>query len=76
MKAIIWSRDNCPYCVEAKRLLECSNISYEERNISSNTWTKEQLLQAVPDAKTVPQIFLGEEYIGGYTDLAKQLSTK
>lgn len=72
MKAIIWSREACPYCVSAVRLLENKGIDYEERKIGEG-FTREDLLQVVPEAKTVPQIFLGEEYIGGYTDLKKKL---
>jgi glutaredoxin 3 len=66
--AIIWSRDNCPYCVQAKALLEQKGIEFEERKIGDG-WTKEQLLEAVPNARTVPQIFLNDELVGGYTDL-------
>ena len=73
MKALIWSRDNCPYCDQAKNLLTMKQIEYEERNISSGNWTKEQLLEAVPNAKTVPQIFLNEEYVGGFTELSAKL---
>jgi len=72
MKAIVWSRDACPYCVSAIRLLESKGIEYEERKISDK-YTKEDLLALVPDAKTLPQIFLGEEYIGGYDKLKEKL---
>ena len=73
-KAIVWSKNNCPFCVQAKSLLKLKNIEFEERNISANTWTKEQLLEAVPDARTLPQIFLDDNYIGGFTELRKHLS--
>lgn len=72
MKAIVWSKDYCPYCVQAKALLESNNIEYEERVIGKE-WTKKQLLEAVPNARTVPQIFLGDEYVGGYTELKQRL---
>jgi glutaredoxin 3 len=68
MKAIIWSKDHCPYCVQAKALLEQKGIEFEERKIGES-WTKEQLLEAVPTARTVPQIFLNDELVGGYTEL-------
>jgi len=66
--AIIWSRDNCPYCVNAKALLEQKGIEYEERKIGDG-YTKEDLLEVVPDARTVPQIFLDGELVGGFTEL-------
>ena len=74
MKAIIWSKENCPYCVQAKNLLKLKDIAYEERNISTGDWTKEQLLEAVPTARTLPQIFLDDIYVGGFTELKKALS--
>jgi glutaredoxin-related protein len=74
MKAIVWSKDQCPFCVQAKALLDSKGIEYEERNVSKD-WTKEQLLEAVPTARTLPQIFLNEELIGGFTELRKHLST-
>jgi glutaredoxin 3 len=73
MKAIVWSKDSCPFCVQAKALLESRGIEYEERNVSQN-WTREQLLEAVPNARTVPQIFLDEELVGGFDDLRKKLA--
>jgi glutaredoxin 3 len=73
MKAIVWSKDSCSFCVQAKALLESKGIEYEERNVSQN-WTREQLLEAVPTARTLPQIFLGEELVGGFTELRKKLA--
>lgn len=69
MGTVIWSKDNCPFCIKAKEMLSLKGIAYEERNISSGTWSREQLLEAVPNAKTVPQIWLHGRYVGGYTDL-------
>ena len=73
MKAIVWSKDQCPYCVQAKALLESRGIEYEERNIN-NGWDKEDLLAAVPTARTLPQIFLNEELVGGFTELRQRLT--
>jgi glutaredoxin len=72
MKAVVWSKNNCPFCDQAKNLLKLKGIEYEERNISRD-WTREQLLEAVPTARTVPQIFLDDELIGGFTELRKHL---
>ena len=73
MKAIVWSKDQCPYCDQAKNLLKAKGIEFEERNVSKD-WTKEQLLEAVPTARSVPQIFLDEELVGGFTELRKKLA--
>jgi glutaredoxin 3 len=73
MKAIVWSKDACPFCVQAKALLESRGIEYEERNIMHGTWTREQLLESVPNARTLPQIFIDNELVGGFTELRKLL---
>ena len=72
MLATVWSKYNCPYCDKAKNLLKMKNIPFEERKIGDG-WTKEELLEAVPQARSVPQVFLGEKYIGGYDQLAKYI---
>ena len=68
-KAIIWTKTVCPYCVNAKNLLKTKGIDYEERNIQEGEWTREQLLEAVPGARTVPQVFINDEYVGTYEHL-------
>lgn len=73
MKAIVWSKTPCPYCENAKKLLDSKGIEYEVRDVTAGTWTKEQLLEAVPNARTVPQVFLDDELIGGYTELVAHL---
>jgi glutaredoxin 3 len=73
MKAVIWSKYQCPYCDQAKALLTQKGYTIEERRIGDG-YTKEDLLEAVPTARTVPQVFLGEELIGGFTELKKKLT--
>ena len=72
MQAVVWSKDACPFCVQAKALLELKGIEFEERNVSKE-WTREQLLEAVPNARTLPQIFLDDKLVGGFTELRKYL---
>lgn len=71
-KAVIWSKYHCPYCDQAKALLKSKGIEFEERKIGDG-YTKEELLEAVPNARTVPQIFIDGKLIGGYTDLQKYI---
>jgi len=75
MKAIVWSKYNCPYCEQAKQLLAQRGISYEERKIGDG-YDKEDLLEAVPNARSVPQIFLDDELIGGFNELRERLLTQ
>lgn len=68
-RAIVWSKNQCPFCEQAKGLLKLRGIEYEERNITGGGWTKEQLLEAVPGARTLPQIFLDDRHVGGFVEL-------
>jgi glutaredoxin 3 len=72
MKAVVWSKDSCPFCDQAKGLLKLKGIEFEERKIGHG-FTREDLLEAVPTARTVPQIFLDDKLIGGFTELKKHL---
>ena len=73
MKAIIWSKYHCPYCDQAKALLSQKGIPFEERKIGDG-WSKEELLEAVPAARSVPQIFINEDYVGGFQELKQRLT--
>jgi glutaredoxin len=61
MKAQVWTIENCPYCVRAKKLLDLKEIEYEE------------MLGFHPDWKSVPYITFDGEPIGGFTELARFL---
>ena len=70
---IVWSKYHCPYCDQAKALLKQQGVPFEERKIGDG-YTREELLEAVPTARTLPQIFLDEELVGGFTELRKKLT--
>jgi glutaredoxin 3 len=72
MKATIWSKYNCPYCDQAKALLKNKGIPFEEKKIGDG-YSKEELLEAIPTARTVPQIFLDDKLIGGFQELNEHL---
>ena len=73
MTAILWSKYHCPYCEQAKMLLSMNNIQFEERKIGDG-WTKEELLEEIPTARTVPQIIIDGQLIGGFTELRAHLN--
>jgi glutaredoxin 3 len=73
MKAIVWSKYHCPYCDQAKALLTSKGIQFEEKKIGDG-YSKEELLEAVPNARSVPQIFLDGELVGGFIELRKKLT--
>jgi len=64
----IYSKDPCPYCVNAKRLLNEKNIKYQEIDLTNNP-TELERLKKETGWRTVPMIFIGEELVGGYSDL-------
>lgn len=65
----IYTTRVCPYCVAAKRLLSQREIPYEEVDVTSDPDRRGWLAQTT-GRRTVPQIFIGDEAIGGYDDLA------
>lgn len=74
MQTIVWSKNGCPYCDQAKKLLTQSGIKFEERNISEQAELRETLLETLDQIapgkpKTVPQIWLHGEYVGDYNAL-------
>ena len=71
MATIIYSKDHCPYCDMAKKLLDEKGIAYEEININDVDDPQAVLdaIRAITDVKTFPQIVLNDQHIGGYTDL-------
>lgn len=75
MKVVVWSKDACGYCEQAKQLLKIKGIEFEERNITHGTWSKDQLLEAVPNARTLPQVVIDEEVVGGFTELRQRLAS-
>jgi glutaredoxin len=69
---ILWSKYYCTYCDQAKALLKQKGILFEERKIGDG-WLKEELLESIPTARTVPQIIINGQLIGGFNELKKYL---
>jgi len=74
LTAEVWSQTNCPACSEAKRLLEARSVRYTECMIGINGYTKKDLISKVPDARSVPQIFINGKYVGGLRELKQELA--
>lgn len=71
--AQLWSQQNCPACEQAKQLLQKHQIAVDECKLGQAGYTKEQLFALVPNARSVPQIFVDGFYIGGLQELKKLL---
>lgn len=68
MKVVIYTKPDCTYCGRAKKLLSIQGIPYQEIVIGTDV-TREEFLELIPNAKTVPQIIIDNELIGGYNQL-------
>jgi len=71
----------CPYCIRAKMLLKAKGVEYEEIDVSRDHETRAWLVNATGGRRTVPQIFINDESIGGFDemralDLAGELDKK
>ena len=70
MKFLIFTKYRCSYCDRAKTLIEQKGFEYESINIEEEN-NIEILLKKNKYARTMPQIFINDKLIGGYTDLVK-----
>jgi glutaredoxin 3 len=70
-KIEIYSTPNCGYCIAARRLLDRKGAPYAERNLSGDRSLRAEMIGRSGGRMTVPQIFIGDQHIGGYTDLAE-----
>lgn len=68
-KVLMYTKAYCPYCDRAKALLKSKNQSYEEVNLEDKPDEFNALKQRT-GLMTVPQIFIDDQLVGGYTDLA------
>lgn len=66
----IYTKFACPYCVRAKMLLKQKGVAFEEHDITLGGPGRDEMLARAPDARTVPQIFIGDFHVGGSDDLA------
>lgn len=68
MRVEIFTSPHCGYCEAAKRLLADNGIDFVERDVGDPAVLAE-LRRRLPREKTVPQILIDDEHVGGYEDL-------
>lgn len=74
MKIEIYTKDKCTYCIQAKKLIESKGWSYTENYIDDSTrdlLIEELTTRIGSTPRTVPQIFIDDQLVGGYTELVK-----
>jgi len=68
-KIVIYTGPMCNYCSAAKHLLNKKKINYTEFDIAIDPSKLQEMQERTKGARTIPQIFIGETYVGGYDEL-------
>ena len=66
---IVYTGPFCNFCDAAKRLLKRNGLSFSEIDVSSGEKIKEEMIKKSNGQRTIPQIFLDDNHVGGYTEL-------
>jgi len=75
MKVEIYSKPACPFCVQAKALAEQKGYDLTYKMLDED-FTREQLFEVFPTARTFPQIIVDGEKIGGFTEFKALVDSK
>ena len=68
-KVVIYTGPFCAHCNWAKALLNKKNVNFEEYDIHKNPAKRGEMLKKSNGARTIPQIFIGDQHIGGNREL-------
>ena len=68
-KITIYSGNPCPFCAAAKALLKTKDVEIEEFDIWKDPAKAKEMLQKTNGARSIPQIFIGDHYVGGNDQL-------
>jgi len=63
----VYTKNNCVYCDKAKHALKGQQVEF--KNVEENQEFFSELLSRVPNARSMPQVFRGDDHIGGYNEL-------
>lgn len=68
-KVIVYTSASCPYCHMAKELLTANQVAFQEIRVDLDSGKRDEMIR-LSNRRTVPQIFINDQPIGGYDDLA------
>tara|TARA_Y100000996_G_scaffold353442_1_gene293328 strand:- start:53 stop:280 length:228 start_codon:yes stop_codon:yes gene_type:complete len=71
----IWSKPQCPFCDKAENLCKQKNFEYKKYMLDED-FTREQMFEKFPSARTFPQITVNGELIGGYTEFEAKVRSE
>ncbi|MES2825010.1 MAG: glutaredoxin 3 [Pseudomonadota bacterium] len=67
-RVLMYTTAICPYCVNAKKLLAQKGVTVEEVRVDQNPQLRNEMMEK-SGQRTVPQIWINEHHVGGFTDL-------
>jgi|MGYP000305709753 glutaredoxin len=76
MKVIVYSKPNCQFCVKAKALLTQLEIEYTEKVVTKDISLEELFEELGKPVRTIPQIVIDENHIGGFNELREYFVDK
>lgn len=65
----VYTTTYCPYCVRAKELLKNKGVDFKEINVEGDDAAREALVKKAEGRRTVPQIFINGQAVGGFDDI-------
>lgn len=69
-KVEIYSKDYCPYCAQAKALLEDKKVKFADYDVTNDEKLQKKMMErSQGKLMTVPQIYINDELVGGFSDL-------
>lgn len=68
-EVVIYTTSMCPYCYRAKALLTQKGVTFTEIDVGMDPSRREEMIKRADGRRTVPQIFINEQHIGGSDDL-------
>ena len=71
----IWSKPQCPFCDKAENLCKQKDFEYKKYMLDED-FTREQMFEKFPSARTFPQITVNGELIGGYTEFEAKVRSE
>lgn len=66
---VVYTTNYCPYCVKVKQLLKNKGVEFQEIDLSNDDTGRVELVNMSGGRKTVPQVFINGQHIGGCDDL-------
>jgi glutaredoxin 3 len=70
-EVVVYTKDYCPYCTAAKNLLTQKGVSYREIDVQDDEAQYQEMLKRASPRRTVPQIFIGGQGVGGFDDIKR-----